>query len=54
MYITRTGERYHQSFCRHLRKSRIKTTRSEAIENGYTPCGNCGGSDCEPARYDDD
>lgn len=41
LYITRTGECYHLETCYHLRQSKIKTTKSEAIENGYRPCKVC-------------
>jgi hypothetical protein len=47
VYVTRTGHRYHQGWCRYLRQSKIPMSRSRAIESGFTPCRVCGGSDCE-------
>ena len=47
VFVTRTGNRYHKSYCSSLRKSRIPMSRSEAIKAGYTPCRRCGGSNCE-------
>lgn len=41
VYITRTGEKYHDDGCRYLSKSQIKTTLNEAKENGYTACSVC-------------
>lgn len=41
VYITGTGEKYHRDGCRHLKKSKIKTTLSAAKSNGYKPCGVC-------------
>lgn len=40
VYITETGSKYHRGSCRTL-KSKIKTTRSEAIAMGYEPCKVC-------------
>jgi hypothetical protein len=47
VYVTRTGYRYHQGWCRYLRQSKIPILRAKAIKSGYTPCRVCGGSDCE-------
>lgn len=41
VYITRTGEKYHQSDCRYLRQSKIQTTKKEAVKNGYSACKVC-------------
>lgn len=41
IYITRTGEKYHQSNCRYLRQSKIQTTKKEAVKNGYSACKVC-------------
>ena len=41
VYVTRTGERYHRESCSYLRQSKIETTLSEAVEDGYTPCSRC-------------
>ncbi len=38
VYIINTGEKYHQSWCRYLSKSKIPITLSEAKARGYTPC----------------
>lgn len=41
VYVTKTGKRYHKSSCRYLSQSKIKTTKSKAINAGYTPCKVC-------------
>ena len=41
VYITRTGAKYHLGTCRYLRLSKIKTTKKEAINNGYSACKVC-------------
>jgi hypothetical protein len=41
VYITRTGKKYHRSWCRSLKKSRYEIIKSEAIRLGYTPCKIC-------------
>lgn len=41
VYVTNTGSKYHAAGCRHLRKSQIPMTLSEAKAAGYTPCGTC-------------
>lgn len=41
VYITKTGEKYHRSGCKYLRKSCISTTLSSALAQGYTACSVC-------------
>jgi len=41
VYITRTGAKYHQGWCRYLSKSKIEITLKEAKAEGYTPCKVC-------------
>ena len=41
VYLTRTGECYHRSWCSSLRKSRIPTTVYDARKRGYRPCRIC-------------
>lgn len=41
VYITKTGEKYHNSGCSSLRKSKIPISLSDAEARGYTPCKNC-------------
>lgn len=41
VYITKTGEKYHESWCSSLRKSKIPISLSEAEALGYEPCKNC-------------
>ena len=41
VYVTETGARFHREDCRSLRASSIPLTLSEAIRQGYTPCGIC-------------
>ena len=41
VYITSTGEKYHQSWCQYLRKSKIAISLDDAIDSGYTACSRC-------------
>lgn len=41
VYITKTGKKYHKGSCRYLKNSKIKTTKSKAQSQGYTPCKVC-------------
>lgn len=41
IYITKTGKKYHLEDCSYLRQSKIKTTKRDAIANGYTACSRC-------------
>jgi len=41
VYITNTGECYHRGSCRYLHSSKIETTKSQAIADGYRPCKVC-------------
>lgn len=41
VYVTRTGEKYHQSGCRYLSKSKIEVSKKEAVKNGYAACKVC-------------
>ncbi|MFC2068051.1 lamin tail domain-containing protein [Chloroflexota bacterium] len=41
VYITRTGEKYRRGSCRYLSQSKISIKRSDAINQGYTPCSGC-------------
>ena len=41
VYVTRTGEKYHNDGCRYLSRSQIETTVAKAKENGYTACSVC-------------
>jgi biopolymer transport protein ExbD len=41
VYVTETGSKYHLGSCRHLRKSKIKTTLQQAKADGYTACKVC-------------
>jgi micrococcal nuclease len=40
VFVTNTGEKYHQDGCRYL-KSRIPMTMGEAVARGYEPCKVC-------------
>ncbi|SEL91839.1 endonuclease Q family protein [Parapedobacter koreensis] len=42
VYITKTGAKYHRTGCRYLSRSQIKTTKKEAVKNGYGACKVCG------------
>lgn len=41
VYITDTGECYHNYGCQYLKKSCIATTLQSAINNGYRACSRC-------------
>lgn len=41
VYITKTGEKYHQAGCRYLSSSMIPIALSAAKTRGYTPCSVC-------------
>lgn len=41
VYVTKTGKKFHKSSCRYLKSSKIKTTKAEAKEAGYTACKVC-------------
>lgn len=41
VYITRTGAKYHQSYCSYLRRSSIPIGKKQAIAEGYTACSRC-------------
>lgn len=41
VYITKTGEKYHEDGCRYLRKSQIAISLSEAQSRGFTACSVC-------------
>ena len=41
VYVTNSGECYHESSCQYLSKSSIEMELEEAIEDGYRPCSRC-------------
>jgi hypothetical protein len=41
VYVTRTGEKYHDDGCRYLSKSKIEITLADAKDKGYTACSVC-------------
>jgi len=41
VYITKSGEKYHKTGCKYLKKSQIKTTKKDAVKNGYGACKVC-------------
>lgn len=41
VYITATGKKYHQEWCRYLDNSKIAITLEEAKKRGYEPCKAC-------------
>lgn len=43
VYITETGDRYHDAGCQWLKDSKIPIDLDTAIARGYTACGTCGG-----------
>lgn len=47
VHITKTGERYHRSNCRFLKKSKIEISLKKACEKKYTPCKVCNPPKCK-------
>lgn len=41
VYVTNTGSKYHSGGCQYLRKSQIPIKKSDAINQGYSPCSKC-------------
>ena len=41
VYITRTGEKYHDDGCRYLSQRKIKSTLPDVLKAGYTACSVC-------------
>lgn len=41
VYVTKTGEKYHQAGCRYLSRSQISIALTDAKSQGYTPCAAC-------------
>ena len=41
VYITDTGEKYHQKGCRYLSDSCIEIKLGDAVKTGYAPCLVC-------------
>lgn len=41
VYITKSGEKYHNQGCRYLNKSAYSINLSDAIAKGYTACKIC-------------
>lgn len=41
VYNTATGSKYHKDGCKYLSKSKTAITKSEAINEGLTPCSYC-------------
>ncbi len=41
VYITETGAKYHLNGCRHLSKSKIPVSLTDAKNGGYEPCKTC-------------
>jgi len=41
VYTTNSGSKYHKAGCRYLSKSEIPITKTEAINEGLTPCSVC-------------
>lgn len=41
IYLTKTGSKYHTGTCRYLSKSKIASTKKDAIAGGYGACKVC-------------
>lgn len=48
VYITKTGEKYHDKGCQYLSKSCIEISLADAVDRGYGRC-----SKCSPPRLDE-
>ncbi len=49
VYITKTGEKYHNSWCSHLSRSKISISLTDAINRGFKPCSDCHAPSSAPA-----
>ena len=52
VYVTRTGKKYHADGCRYLSQSKIKTTLSDAQDDGYAACSVCKPSSALSSQMD--
>lgn len=41
VYITKTGDCYHNSSCGYLSRSKIAISKSSALSQGYRACSRC-------------
>jgi micrococcal nuclease len=41
VYVTNSGQKYHQENCRSLRRSKIALSLTDAVKSGYGPCSVC-------------
>lgn len=41
VYITAKGKKYHKKGCSYLRITCFEVNKTEAIDDGYTPCSRC-------------
>lgn len=41
VYITAKGKKYHKKDCFYLRTTCFEVNKTEAIDDGYTPCSHC-------------
>lgn len=48
VYITKTGEKYHDKGCQYLSKSCIEISLADAVDRGYGRC-----SKCSPPKLDE-
>ena len=45
VFVTKTGEKYHYSWCHYLSKSKIEVMLGDAVARAFEPC-----SVCQPPR----
>ncbi|MBT1688266.1 DUF5763 domain-containing protein [Dawidia soli] len=41
VYVTKTGKKYHDAYCRYLSHSKIEIDLAKALELGYDACSVC-------------
>ncbi len=41
VFVTKSGEKYHEAGCSHLSKSSIPVTLEQALQEGKEPCSRC-------------
>lgn len=41
VYVTKTESKYHKGACHYLKKSKIKTSKSDAKSAGFSACSVC-------------
>ncbi len=51
VYVTKTGQKYHQESCKYLSKSSIPISLNDAVIKGYGPCSVCKPLSAAPTNF---